>query len=165
MSAQGVFESAFKGKPSPLLEAKKEGETPQNNEQGKNPVVGTIEESPETARLVVIGSGEFLDDTVFSISSNLTRDRYLNSLKLIQNAVDWSTEDLDLLGIRARGASARVLVPMSEKAESMWEFGNYAVALLALLSIGLVWSVRRRNEEPMELLPRKAVSTSRREAR
>ena len=157
VSVQGVFESAFKDQPSPLLESEAEGEVTQ--EAG----LGTIEVSPETARLVVIGSAEFVDDVVFNISSGLTRDRYLNSLKLVQNAVAWSTEDLDLLGIRSRGTSARILVPLTEREQSLWETGNYVVALLALVTIGLVWNTRRKNERPIELLPPEAVALSNRE--
>jgi ABC-2 type transport system permease protein len=105
--------------------------------------------------LVVIGSAEFLDDVVFDISSNLTRDRYLNSLQFIQNAVDWSVEDLDLLSIRSRGSATRILSPAAESQQSFWEGLNYAIALLSLIGIGAVWSARRKNEQPMELIPPK----------
>jgi ABC-2 type transport system permease protein len=156
VAVQGAFESYFKGKPSPLLEgADGEEEMPQE------PVPGTIESSPETARLVVFGSAAFLDDIVFQISSNLAQDRYLNSVKLLQNAVSWSTEDLDLLTIRARGTTARLLKPLEERTQTVWEMANYAVALLALGAIAVVWNVRRKSEQPMELLPPEALSTSR----
>jgi hypothetical protein len=78
-------------------------------------------------------------------------DRYLNSLKLVQNCVAWATEDLDLLNIRARGTYARVLEPMGESEQSFWEGANYVVALIALVFIGTVWNARRKNEEPIEL--------------
>jgi ABC-2 type transport system permease protein len=160
VSVQGSFESYFKGKPSPLLEGEgAEGEEAAP-EPPQEPVAGTIERSPETARLVVFGSAAFLDDIVFQISSNLTRDRYLNSLKLVQNAVAWSTEDLDLLTIRARGTTARVLKPLTERTQSFWEMANYAVALFALGAIAVIWNVRRKSEQPMELLPPEALSTS-----
>nr|MBC7245683.1 Gldg family protein [Chloroflexota bacterium] len=151
VAVQGSFESYFKGKPSPLLET---GE----GEAAAQTAGGTIEVSPETARLVVIGSAAFLDDIVFQLSSYLSQDRYLNSLKLMQNAVAWCTEDLDLLNIRARGTTARVLNPLSERAQSMWEGLNYAVALVALLGVAVVWNVRRKSEQPMELLPAKALA-------
>jgi ABC-2 type transport system permease protein len=164
VSVQGSFESAFKGLPSPLAEVPAEEETEdageEQTEEVQEPVPGTIEVSPETSRLVVIGSAEFVNDIVFEISSSLTADRYLNSLKLIQNAVAWSTEDLDLLGIRARGTYARVLAPLTEQQQSLWEGGNYVVALVALIAIGILWNTRRRNERPLELLPPKAVETS-----
>jgi ABC-2 type transport system permease protein len=160
VSIQGVFESYFKDKPSPFAEGKGETETEEGTAQ--EPIPGTIEASPETARLVVIGSAEFVDDIVFEISSRLMMDRYLNSLKLMQNTVAWSTEDLDLLDIRSRGTYARVLDPMTESEQSFWEGANYVVALVALIVIGILWNARRRNEQPMELLPPKAIPTSER---
>jgi ABC-2 type transport system permease protein len=174
VSVQGVFESYFKDKPSPLAESEGDGEeeTQEGEEAGAEaeeaPPLGggagggTIEVSPETARLIVIGSAEFVDDIVFEISSRLTVDRYLNSLKLVQNAVAWSTEDLDLLNIRSRGTYARVLEPMTEREQSFWEGANYVVALVALIVIGILWNTRRKNEQPMELLPLKAIPTSER---
>ena len=92
-----------------------------------------------------------MDDIAFEISANFTRDRYLNSLKLIQNGVAWSTEDLELLSIRARGTYARVLAPLTENRQSFWEGANYVVALLMLVVIGVVWNARRRNEQPIQL--------------
>jgi ABC-2 type transport system permease protein len=105
------------------------------------------------ARLVVVGSAEFLTDVVFQISSSLTQDRYLNSLQFLQNAVDWSVEDLDLLSIRSRGTQTRVLTPMASGDQRFWEVLNYVLALAGLATIGGVWYVRRRNERPMELAP------------
>jgi ABC-2 type transport system permease protein len=156
VSVQGVFDSYFKDKPSPFeAEAETgEGEASIPGETGPQeapPALGTIERSPESARLVVIGSAEFLNDTVFDISSRLTRDRYLNSLAFMQNAVDWSAEDLDLLDIRARGSSLRILEPLTREQQSFWEGANYALALIALLGIGLLWHWRRRSERPMAL--------------
>jgi ABC-2 type transport system permease protein len=166
VAVQGVFESYFKDKPSPLAGGEEEtGEGEEAGTEGgtvQEPIPGTIEVSPETARLVVIGSAEFVDDIVFNISSRLMMDRYLNSLKLVQNVVAWSTEDLDLLDIRSRGTYARVLEPMTEREQSFWEGANYVVALVALMVIGILWNARRRNEEPMELLPPKAIPTSER---
>jgi ABC-2 type transport system permease protein len=159
VSVQGTFESYFKDKPSPFETESEagEGEEPAGTEPSPSdttpPPVGTIELSPESARLVVIGSGEFLNDTVFDISAALTRDRYLNSLAFMQNAVDWSVEDLDLLSIRARGSAIRVLVPLTDEQQSFWEGLNYVLALLSLVGIGLVWRWRQRNEQPLVLRP------------
>jgi hypothetical protein len=104
-----------------------------------------------------------VDDVVFDLSSRLTQDRYLNSLQFLQNSVAWSTEDLELLSIRSRGTQTRVLAPLSEREQSLWEAANYAAALLALVVIGFVWNSRRRGREPMELLPRDAFAPSARE--
>ena len=170
ISVQGVFESYFKDKPSPLNAPEEDEATapadplaePASVEVPAPPTtVGTLESSPETARLVVIGSAEFLNDIVFDLSASLTRDRYLNSLQFMQNTVDWSVEDLDLLNIRSRGTSARVLNPLTESEQSFWEGLNYVLALLALLAIGFIWRIRRQNEKPMELVPPSKSSSSR----
>jgi ABC-2 type transport system permease protein len=152
VSLQGVFDSYFKDKPSPL-EAQPEGADANAQAQPQTPSVGTIKTSPDSARLIVIGSAEFLNDTVFNISSTLTRDRYMNSLQFMQNAVDWSAEDLDLLSIRAHSSTVHILNPMTEQQQSFWEGLNYALALLALLGIGLLWRWQQRNEQPMALSP------------
>jgi len=145
VSVHGSFESYFKGKETPLTAAE--------GAESSTLVAGTIEASPDTARLVVLGSAAFLDDIVFQISSSLMGDRYLGSLKLVQGSVSWCSEDLDLLTIRARGTSARVLKSLTERSQSMWELGNYVVALLALVAIGAVWNMRRQSQQPLELLP------------
>ncbi|MCC6453783.1 MAG: Gldg family protein [Caldilineaceae bacterium] len=155
VSIIGSFDSFFAGKESPLTAQPAEGDAAAQTAAPTPaaPTTGTIEKSPETARLVVIGSGDFLNDTVFTISSQLAADRYLNSLQFVQNAVDWAVEDLDLLTIRSRGSSSRVLEPLAPDEQSMWEFANYGFALVALVIIGLWWASRRRAEQPMNLSP------------
>jgi ABC-2 type transport system permease protein len=154
VSARGTFESFFKGKPSPLEAVATAEEAPaEDATPTPAPVnVGTIEISPDTTRVVIIGSLEFIDDIVLQLSSTLSGDRYLNNLKLVQNAVAWTVEDLDLLEIRSRGTAARVLIPLTESAQSFWELVNYALALISIVAIGIVSTMRRRNEAPMTLL-------------
>jgi ABC-2 type transport system permease protein len=154
VAVTGSFPSFFAGKPSPL--ASQPTPVPNANEPPPTPVAqvgGTIESSPDPARLVVVGSSDFLTDAIFQVSSSLGTDRYLGSLQLLQNAVDWSAEDLDLLGIRARGTISRVLAPMAASRERFWEGLNYGLALLALVAIGVIWRIWRRREKPMKLTP------------
>ncbi len=152
VSVQGVFESYFKDKPSPLV-AGAEAEPSEAAPTAESSGLGTIERSPETARLVVIGSAEFLNDIILGLSGNLSGDRFLNSLQFAQNTIDWSVEDLDLLTIRSRGAAVRLLNPLGESDQRFWEVVNYALALLALVGLGVLWRVRQQNEQPVELIP------------
>jgi len=149
---EGVFESAFKGVGAPVDEV--DLENPPDTQ------LGTIEVSPESARLVVFGSAEFLDDIVFQISSNLSMDRYLNNVKLLLNTVTWATEDTGLLDIRSRGTSARVLASLNDQQQSFLEGANYVIALLALAAVGIYGDVRRKGEKPLELLPPEKLSTA-----
>lgn len=153
VAAQGMFESYFKGKPSPLESSGDEtGENPQPQPLG---VPGTIESSPATSRLVLIGSLEFVDDVILELSASMGTERYLNNLSLVQNAVAWSVEDLDLLSISARGTASRILINLDEHPEvqSFWEVTNYILALVALAVVGGFSGYSRRNEQPLSLLP------------
>jgi ABC-2 type transport system permease protein len=153
VSVKGSFDSYFQDRPSPF----QEGQEPEAGEEGagegeaEGPFLGTIDASPESSRLVVVGSSEFLNDLVLDISRNISQDRYLYNLQLVQNAVDWTVEDEDLLSIRSRGTYARLLRDLDEQEQAFWEGVNYAVALLGLLALGVVWNVRQRSEEPIEL--------------
>jgi ABC-2 type transport system permease protein len=157
VAVQGVFDSYFKGKPSPLLQSDQAAANQPSSAPSSTPTPAPLtssllESSPDTARLVVLGSGEFVDDVVLQLSSRLTQDRYLNNLQLMQNAVDWSVADLDLLSIRSRGTTSHVLNPMDQSEESRWEIMNYAIALVILIGIGALWYYRRRHEKPIELV-------------
>ena len=81
-------------------------------------------------------------------------------MQLLQNAVDWSVADLDLLSIRSRGTESHVLKPMDQREESTWEVVNYAIALAIVIGIGAIWTYRRRNEQPIELTPTDAEKKS-----
>ena len=158
VAIKGDFESYYKGKQSPLEAAAAgvpadAGAAADATPTAVPQALGIIERSPGTARLVVVGSAEFLNDVVFDLSRNLSGDRYLNSLQFAQNMVDWSVEDLELLGIRSRGTATHVLLPLSPQAQSVAELGNYGLALIALLALAWTWQRRRRKQQPMELLP------------
>lgn len=153
ISIQGQFESYFKGKPSPFEAGTGDTVTEDAAAQPVAQPIATITESPQSSRLVVIGSAAFAEDSILQLSAALTQDQYLNNLQFAQNVVDWSVEDLDLLAIRSRGASARILQPMTGGEESIWETANYGVALAALVVIYALWRRRRHSEQPIELMP------------
>jgi len=150
VSVKGQFTSYFADKQSPLETAVPTPSSDYTAVQPNQatPYVSTITQSPNNARLVVIGSSAFPNDMVLSLSGALTQDRYLTNLQFVQNVVDWSVEDLDLLAIRAHGTTAHVLNPLSTQQEAVWEGANYVVALLALAGIFAAWRWRKRRHVP-----------------
>ena len=66
---------------------------------------------------------------------------YTQPLAFLQNAIDWSLEDRDLLALRGRTQLARTLDPLPEETQRLWEYLNYGLALLGLVA---VWLWRRR---------------------
>ncbi|MYE77404.1 MAG: ABC transporter permease subunit [Chloroflexi bacterium] len=146
VSAAGAFDSYFIDKPSPFAAlADESGAAPDG--------IGLIERSPESAHLVILGSSEFVNDNVYQIASSFGVDRFSSNLQLVANAIDSFTADVSLASIRSRGSVARILPPISASAQNQWALLNYAVALLGLLGIALVWQVQRRSEKPLELPP------------
>ncbi len=149
VSIEGRFQSAFAGRPSPLLEeASDDADPPEiDPETGepvekKGPVVsGVVETSPASGRLILIGSSTFLSDTAISLATEATQNRYLKPLELIQNAVDWSLEDQGLLTLRGRGQFNRLLEPVGREGRIFWESLNY---VLALAGLALVYWLYRR---------------------
>ncbi|MEZ4632475.1 MAG: GldG family protein [Deinococcales bacterium] len=155
VALRGSFESYFKDKASPLATTPEDPNASAEDSFSTEPSenvssgVGTIPNSPDSARLVVIGSGEFVNDIVLNIASQLGQDRSLSSLQFLQNSVDWSLEDDELLSIRSRGSYTRVLKPLSDQEKWAWEFGNYVFAILALVILATLWQLSKRNQRPL----------------
>lgn len=146
---EGTFTSFFSDKPSPLGAAKEEiaeGD-PQEGEgeaEVETPVFsGNIDRSTDSARLIVFGSNEFLSDQVLQISAAAGTERFLNSIQLVENAIDWSLEDRALLSIRSGGHYSRTIPVMGEARKIFWEYLNYGIAIFGLLMLYLLYRMRR----------------------
>ncbi|MCB0338043.1 MAG: Gldg family protein [Bdellovibrionales bacterium] len=141
---EGKFDSFYKGKDSPLLEApseKKDGEKAnekKDEEQKPAVITNVIEKSPESARIILFSSNDFLADQTLQISAAIGSSRFMNSLQLVENALDWSLEDRALLSIRSRGHFSRTILPMSSMWKMFYEYLNYALVLFGLLCVYLV---------------------------
>ena len=62
-----------------------------------------IEHSPESARLIVIGSSDFVSDQTIRMLSSAQGTMYASPMQLFTNIVEWAVEDATLMSIRARG--------------------------------------------------------------
>ena len=151
VALQGPFESFFRDKQSPWAA---NGQAPTSENESVDAPGVFIDQSVADARLVVFGSAHFVDDFVLELSRSLLgSDRFLNNLFLMQNAVDWSVEDLDLLTIRARGSGAPLLLPLTPEQQTAWEYVNYTLALVALLALAGLWRRRKRQEPSLDSEP------------
>ena len=150
VSIEGTFESYFKGKSAPAVES---GTATEGTDTTAQSDMMVIEQSPDTARLVVIGSAGFIDDFALNLSARLTQDYYLNNLQFIQNTVDWAVEDEDLLGIRSRGTTTRILNSLTGQQRTNWEVASFVMEFILLAIVFVYWQLRKRNEQPLQLLP------------
>ena len=104
--------------------------------------------SPDGTRVVVFGSGDFINDTFLELSQSMSEERYLSNLQFVQNAIDWAVKDEGLLKLRGRTIYVRLLDPMTESRQQLWEYMNYGVMIVGLLIIGILWSLKKRAEKP-----------------
>ncbi len=150
VAAEGKFQSYFKDKESPLLPdapdpAEQQSEPGENEEtaagEGDAAVYGSvIQTSSDSAKLVVVASNSFAEDTALSMSSRGIGVDYTLPIEFVQNVVDWSLEDSGLLEIRGRTQLARTLYPMEPSQYRIIEYLNYGMALAGLF---IVWAIRR----------------------
>ena len=155
---EGRFDSFFED--SPLL-VEEPQEDPADDDQAAGDedgaavddigaVTSVIGRSPESARLIVIGSSSFIADQTLGMIGAADGTRYANSVQFVANLVDWAVEDQALLTIRGRGHFNRTLPPMDENAQRVWEYANYAVAIIAVLGafiLHFAWRARRRRRQ------------------
>ena len=153
---EGRFDSFFDE--SPLLDEAEaiddesdaddeSAEEDESEEDTLGTVATLIDKSPESARLIVIGSASFLADQTVRMIGSADGTIYTASLELMANIVDWAVEDQSLLGIRSRGHFNRTLDPTPQDEQRIWEYVNYALALAGLLLVFGISRQRRRARE------------------
>jgi len=145
---KGPIESYFTDKDNPY-QSKEVEDDPIKKLKLQDKFSKIIKSSPTSARLMVIGSGNFIGDNILAISRNSGQERYVNSLQFLQNLIDWSVEDIDLLTIRSRGRYARTLVPLEKNEKFIIEIVNYVIVLLSLVAIGVFTRIRRKRVKPL----------------
>jgi len=153
--AQGKFTSYFADKESPLLVSEPDSKnnevsddaTSELKEEAKLDISSVIKHAPDSARIILFSSNDFVQDQVLQLTGGVSQNNSLNSLQLLVNSIDWSLEDRGLMGIRSRGNFNRTLLPMEHKDQLFWEYGNYIIALMMLAGIALFERSRRKRKQ------------------
>ena len=140
--SQGRFTSYFSGENTTLRI--NQADNAQNNGPYPDYLDNVMELSPESARIILFSSNDFLHDKVMHMTGTSRGAKYLDSLQLIGNAVDWSLEDRNLLGIKSRGHFNRTLPSLQHSEQISLEYLNYGLALLLLAAIALQQHLRKR---------------------
>jgi gliding motility-associated transport system permease protein/gliding motility-associatede transport system auxiliary component len=160
VAVEGRFDSYFKGKPSPLLQPAADAKTPPQKGEKKatQQVTGVIDRSPESARIILFSSSDFLSDQTLQIAAGTSGQQDLGALQLVENSVDWALEDPGLLSIRSRGHYVRTLMPLERGTQMGIEYLSYGLALLGLLLVflGYKFNSRRSRNRYLQLLEGRA---------
>lgn len=152
---EGSFKSFFAGKPIP---APGPATTPApgaaSAPDSKSTTSGQAPQSASTARLVVFGDADFVNDQYLGI--------YPGNLMLFQNMVDFLAEDTSLIAIRAKTQTQRPLERVEDNTITLVKLLNVVVLPLAFIGFGVVrWRFRRvlrrrRADEIVQLPPRRS---------
>ncbi len=131
---EGTFPSAFKDEKNPI-----------------DPTGRVVQTSLPDARLAVLGSSEMVSDILLQLSQSPGGEVHRGNVQFLQNLVDWSTEDTDLLAIRTSGAFARTLDPTDEDTRSKLKLAMYALGISLLIAIAGAVQARRGAVRPFAL--------------
>ncbi len=143
---EGKFESFFKDKPAPVKTS------------GDQVATSKLDASTDTARIILFGSTTFITDKMLFLATQSLGSQYLKPVDFIENTIDWSVGDRDLLTIRGRGHYARTLralvgnekMPFGDRSQltnfyqMAFEYFNYGLAFAGLL---IVWLIRRSKQK------------------
>ncbi len=138
---QGKFTSYFSDKVKPILKPLVRADN--QIEDSEDPIAGSLSKSPESARIILFASNSFATDKVIYLMSAVAGALSLEPVSLIQNSVDWSLDDRELLPIRGRGNSVRALYPLKRGAQMLFEYMNYGLALGGLLVVAVLSKIFR----------------------
>jgi ABC-2 type transport system permease protein len=140
----GRFSSHFAQRPNPLFPANADAD------QGR-----TLKQSVADGRLAVLSSSEMASDILLQLANDPSGSGapHRGNLLLLQNLIDWSVEDTDLLSIRGGDAFTRTLVPLPNETKGYVEILVYLMVLFPFLMVVGVPLTRARRAVPI-LLPK-----------
>jgi ABC-2 type transport system permease protein len=131
---QGRFNSYFADRDNPLAVRQSSESAPPPSAQR---AMGLLKRSPESARIVLYASNDFMADRSLSSIVAASGTQYLGPLELFINTLDWALQDEQLLESRSRAHFNRTLPPMERRMQLLLEYLNYGLALLLLLLLAL----------------------------
>ncbi|MEQ1501884.1 MAG: Gldg family protein [Myxococcota bacterium] len=141
VAVSGRFPSYFAGLPNPLVDGA----------SGADTTGRTLEASVADGRLIVLGSSELTSDLMISLAQNMQSEQHNGNIQLMQNLVDWTVEDTDLLEIRTAGAFARTLMPLEDGEASAIEVRTWLFVLFPVLVVVLVPRIRRNSTQAIPM--------------
>lgn len=136
----GSFPSWFADRPSPLMEGSADVAA-----EGSADYTGqTLDRSPADARLVVVGSASLVGDLTMQLAQQPGGEAHRSNVQFVENLLDWSVQDTELMQIRGSGAFARTLKPLDDSQRQWWELSQVAFGLMLLGALAAIPQWRRR---------------------
>ncbi|MFO7610389.1 MAG: hypothetical protein R6X35_14585, partial [Candidatus Krumholzibacteriia bacterium] len=93
--------------------------------------------APQPSRLLVVGSAKMFDDNIIAAPQNAL---------LLLNAIDWLAGSEELLSIRAKALTQRVIRPVGDNEKLFWRLVVVFLVPVVLTVYGLLRAASRRRE-------------------
>lgn len=137
----GKFKSYFANRPMP--------EAPADDTTYVQPVGEKLSQASADSRLVVIGNGNFFDDTAARDRSG----RFRPNFTFFRNTADWLAQDDDLIAIRSKGNIYAPFTKMvSEKTQTAVKLIDILAMPIVIIIFGLVrWQFKRSSKRRMTI--------------
>ena len=91
--------------------------------------------SASNSRLILVSSNNLVSDPVINLISSSIGSGYIEPLNLVENLIDWSLEDVDLLKIRGRSQFVKTLPPLTKQEMMKIEFAIYCLSFIFIIFI------------------------------
>lgn len=154
VAMEGQFQSFFKGQKPPVEAIGPHYDPDAKDKPGiplpvkpndTSSIHAVLDKSSGTSRLIVFASNSFLSDEMLQLASATMGTHYFNPVSLVENTIDWSVGDRELLAIRSRGHFSRPLVPIGAAEQAIFEYANYGLALFSLFFVWVIRTIITRN--------------------
>lgn len=115
---EGVYNSFYKGKPIPL-----------DTVQGSSPAPTVIKEQSPSAKIILLGNGDFPQDEFRGPDENLL---------FFANLIDYMTDDAGLSQIRMKDSNPKPLNSIEDSTKTLVKYGMLVGPPLLVLAYGLL---------------------------
>ncbi|MFH0902334.1 MAG: hypothetical protein V2A73_17010, partial [Pseudomonadota bacterium] len=110
-----------------------------------------VKESPAGTRVVVLGSAEFVADSLMTSLRALGGSQFMNGFRAFHDMVDWLAQDSDLVSIRSKMVN-RPLKGLEKRDRLLLKYGNSIGVPLILMLYGIAsWRLRERRRRNISL--------------
>jgi hypothetical protein len=132
---KGIFPDTFEGREVPAWPAAADPAAAGNPlEQAQVPPAPV---DPQPGSLFLVGSAKMFDDNILAAGQNAL---------LLLNAVDFLAGSHDLLDIRSKTLTQRVIKPIDAKGKMVWRLISVLLVPILLAAYGIVRAGMRRKE-------------------
>lgn len=148
VTLEGTIDSYFKNRPIPPPPKPAPGRGKKKAPEVKSATAKLTRSAP--FRMVVVGDA----DAVSDLGISLLGGHYQFNTQFAMNLIDWTLAEEDMIQIRSRGVSQRLLKKMKKSSKITIEAANYIIVLLLIILAGIIRLTTRAKRKRSAIMAR-----------